>query len=158
MTTAARLRQLLHKSFHGPAWHGPAVAELLADVTAAQAAARPILASHSIWDLVLHLTAWKDELRRRLSGPGRKLPPEEDWPPVSDTSETAWQAARDRLAASQQSLEQAVAGMSDEQLTAPAPRLAEGLEELVHVIIHHDLYHAGQIAIFKTQTAPSARS
>ncbi|HEY4310722.1 MAG TPA: DinB family protein [Pirellulales bacterium] len=154
MTAVARLGELLHKAHFGPAWHGPAVAELLADITAPQAAAPAAVGSHSIWQLVLHVTAWKDEVCRRLSGPGRRLSPEENWPPIPDTSEAAWQDAVARLNESQKTLETAVAKLSDDQLVTVnevAGGDSEGSwEELLHVLIHHDLYHAGQIAILKT--------
>jgi uncharacterized damage-inducible protein DinB len=149
MTTGAQLRQLLHRAYFGPAWHGPAVAELLADVTAAQAAAPPKAGSHSIWQLVAHMTAWRDEVRRRLHGPGRKLTEGENWPTIDDASEAAWQAMLERSHTSQRALEEDVAGFSDEQLTAAADNLPGGREELLHVVIHHDLYHAGQIALLK---------
>jgi uncharacterized damage-inducible protein DinB len=154
MTSFRRLTELLHKTYYGPAWHGPAVIELLAEVTAAQAAAHPALGSHNIWELVLHMVAWKDEVRRRLAGPGRKLSPDENWPQISDKSDAAWKATLDQLGASQRSLEEAVAVLTDEQLAGPAADVTGGIEELLHVIIHHDLYHAGQIAILKTQTMP----
>ncbi len=37
-----RIRGELQRAFEGEAWHGPAVLELLRDVNAQQAAARPI--------------------------------------------------------------------------------------------------------------------
>jgi hypothetical protein len=37
-----RIQGELQRAFEGEAWHGPAVLELLRDVTAKQAAARPI--------------------------------------------------------------------------------------------------------------------
>lgn len=149
MTGGAQLQQMLHKAYFGPAWHGPAVAELLADITAAQAAASPAAGSHSIWQLVAHMTAWRDEVRRRLHGPGRKLSADENWPTINDASEAAWQATVERSHASQRALEEDVASFSEEQLTVPADNLPGGREELLHVVIHHDLYHAGQIALLK---------
>ena len=153
MTTAARIAPLLHKSYFGPAWHGPAVAELLADVSATQAAAQPAIGSHSIWTLVLHMIAWKDEVRRRLTGPGRKLASEENWPPITDKNESAWRRTLEQSHASQQALEEAVAELTAEQWATGATEETIDREELLHVIIHHDLYHAGQIAILKTQKA-----
>ena len=49
------LTEQLRRAFDGDAWHGPAVLELLADVDAATAAARPLPNVHSIWELVLHI-------------------------------------------------------------------------------------------------------
>ena len=48
MTTAAALRSLLHKSYIGPAWHGPAVSEILAGVSAAAGGVVPAAGSHCI--------------------------------------------------------------------------------------------------------------
>src|SRR6478672_13585629 len=78
----ARLEGQLRSAFEGPSWHGPAVLELLRDVTPAEAAARPIAGAHTIWELVLHLTAVYDLVLRRLRGDKRPLTPDEDWPPI----------------------------------------------------------------------------
>ncbi|MBI2826091.1 MAG: DinB family protein [Planctomycetia bacterium] len=150
MTECQLLVDLMHKAYHGKAWHGPAVAELLSDVTAAQAAARPAAGSHSIWELALHMLAWKDEVRRSLTAPARELDPNEDWPPVADTSEGAWREARDRLAASHRALEAAASQLDAAQLAAPVIGTSRPVEEMLHSIVHHDLYHAGQIALLKT--------
>ena len=68
-----RLEGQLRSAFEGPAWHGPAVLELLRDVTPAEAATRPIGGAHTIWELVLHLTACYDLVLRRMRGDGRQL-------------------------------------------------------------------------------------
>src|SRR5437762_13216457 len=65
---AARIAELLQRAFDGSAWHGPAVLELLEDVDAATAAARPLPRVHSIWELVLHIAVWDDAAVRRLGG------------------------------------------------------------------------------------------
>ena len=43
----ARLEGQLRSAFEGPSWHGPAVLELLRDVTPVEAAARPIAGAHT---------------------------------------------------------------------------------------------------------------
>jgi hypothetical protein len=55
---------------------GPTVLELLADVSAVQAASYPIAGAHSIWELVLHLRSDYEVVLRRLAGEGRVLTPE----------------------------------------------------------------------------------
>jgi hypothetical protein len=54
MTDIQRIEDQLRRSFAGNAWQGPAVRQLLADVTAEKAAARPLSNAHSIWEIVLH--------------------------------------------------------------------------------------------------------
>src|SRR5215217_3216941 len=94
MRQAKSLADQLERAFRGGAWHGPAVAETLAGVDAATAAARPLPGAHSIWEIVHHLTVWNEVPRRRLDGERLEdLPAGRDWPPVVDTSAAAWRAA-----------------------------------------------------------------
>ena len=67
---------------------------ILDGVTHAQAAAKPIAAAHSIWELVLHIAAWKNEVRRRLSGAPAGEPREGDWPSLGETSGRVARSAR----------------------------------------------------------------
>ncbi len=97
MTEVARIADQLRRAFRGKAWHGPALRELLADVSAERAAARPIPNAHTIWEIVLHLAAWDDAVLRRLEGRRTDVPDEGDWPPVREVGEAAWGRALDLL-------------------------------------------------------------
>ena len=135
MREIERIKDQLRRAFEGPAWHGPSVKELVADITAEKAATRPLAGAHSIWEIVLHIAAWDEGVRRRLAGDRAELSTEEDWPPVTDTSEAAWREALDNLDEARLS-EPIVEGMSSVYVT-------------LHGVIQHDLYHAGQIALLK---------
>ena len=144
-----RIRGELQRAFEGEAWHGPAVLELLRDVTAQQAAARPIADAHSIWELVLHIAAWENAGRRRLEGDRAELPDEENFPPVNDTSEAAWQRTIAELKIGHSKLCDAIAGLEESSLDEP---ILDGMRSVyitLHGVIQHDLYHAGQIALLK---------
>jgi uncharacterized damage-inducible protein DinB len=135
------------------------VARLAAEderLTAEQAATRPPNGAHSIWELVLHATGWRNEVARRATGQPSGEPAEGDWPDVGDPSPARWTAALDALDASHRELVKVVSGMSDEQLLKPTndPRnrpLGTGVSyyELLHGIVQHDAYHSGQIAIVR---------
>src|SRR3954451_4223985 len=93
-----RLSNQLVRTVSGPMWHGPALTELLRDVTHQHASARPIAGAHTIWEIVLHITAWSDIARARLGGERTGDPtPQEDWPPVGGRSAADWAAAVSRL-------------------------------------------------------------
>jgi uncharacterized damage-inducible protein DinB len=140
----------LQRAFEGHAWHGPAVRELLADVSAAQADARPIAQAHSIWEVVLHISTWEHIVRRRLQGEViDELPDEEDWPAVRDTSEAAWRKAVQDLEERNRALRDAVAQLDEARLTAKVPGKDHSVYIMLHGIIQHDLYHAGQVAVLK---------
>jgi hypothetical protein len=51
------LADQIRRAFWGESWHGPSVREVLAGVSAEDAAAHPIAGAHSIWEIVLHLTS-----------------------------------------------------------------------------------------------------
>src|SRR5262245_24212984 len=64
MSEIDRLVDELERDHAGDPWHGSPVKAILRGVTAAEAASRIVPQAHTIWELVLHMTAWKDEVRR----------------------------------------------------------------------------------------------
>ncbi len=154
-----RIADQMRRAWSGDAWLGTSLAELLADVTAAEACAKPVAGAHSIWELTNHIAVWEDAARRRVGGdPARIETEDEDWPPVRDTSEAAWTAARAHLARTQEALLRAVAGMNDARLDEIiGARHDQTLYVLLHGIVQHDTYHGGQIAILKRALRPRGR-
>lgn len=144
-----RIEDQLKRAFEGEAWHGPSVMEVLQGVTAGHAAAKPVAGAHSIWEIVLHVTVWEEAVRRRLGGEPVQPTPEEDWPPVRETGDAAWNATLDRLRHGHQGLRRAVSKLSDARLKEDVPGSDLTIYHLVHGVIQHDLYHAGQMAILK---------
>jgi uncharacterized damage-inducible protein DinB len=152
MAEATRIADQLRRAFDGGAWHGDSLFEILADVTAAQAAARPITRAHTIWELVLHIAAWDGVVLKRLSGTAVELSDAENFPPVMDTSELAWRNALSQLRRVHEELVAAAAAFPDSRLdaTVPGKQLAHyTFYYMLHGVAQHELYHAGQIALLK---------
>ncbi len=82
-----RIAEQLRRAFYGSAWHGPALLELLKDVDAATAAAKPLPDVHSIWELVLHVAVWDDAALRRLDGDKWQPTGVTNFPPVTKPTE-----------------------------------------------------------------------
>ncbi|HEX9581419.1 MAG TPA: DinB family protein [Gemmatimonadales bacterium] len=149
-----RIADELDRMVHGGAWHGPAIQEALAGVSGAQAAARPIPAAHTIWEIVHHMTAWANEVARRLSNGAHQLTGEEDWPPVRATDAPSWERAKAGLAEAHRRLRQAVREFPPVRVYEQVGR-GEGLvrSESFYVMLHglaqHDAYHTGQISLLK---------
>jgi uncharacterized damage-inducible protein DinB len=89
----ARIADQLRRAFYGSAWHGPALLELLEDVDAATAAAKPLPEVHSIWELVLHVAVWDDAALRRLGGKKWQPIGLANFPLVKKPTEAAWRKA-----------------------------------------------------------------
>src|SRR5581483_4186073 len=146
----ARIRDQLQRAYAGEAWHGPDLCKLLTDVTAEKAAAKPIPAAHSIWVLVLHIITWERFATRALKHEENKKPPEaEDFPTIADKSEAAGKKAKDELALAHDELKQALSAFSEASLNERVPGQPYSFYGLLHGVIQHNLYHAGQIAILK---------
>jgi len=149
MTEIERIIDQLNRAFVGEAWHGPAVIEILEGITAQQAAAHPLTGGHSIWELALHITAWTRAGSRRLQGDRAQLTDVENFPPVTDSGEQAWEEARKSIKLAYEELRGAILLLDDSQLDQP---IIEGMSSIyvtLHGVIQHSLYHAGQIAILK---------
>jgi uncharacterized damage-inducible protein DinB len=150
MSEIQRIVDQLRRAFERDAWHGPAVRELLAGVTADRAAAKPLAHAHSIWEIVLHIATWENIVRRRLRGEViNDLSAEEDWPVVRDTSEAAWRKALQDLEQANQALREAIAPLDETRLAESVPGKSHSVYVMLHGLIQHDLYHAGQIAVLK---------
>jgi len=148
----------LRRAFEGNAWHGPAVRELLADVSATEAAARPIASAHSIWELMLHIEAWEHVAIAAISGIAmpKPMPPEQDFPGVADESEATFKAAKERLFEVNHKLAGAIEKFDARRLEDTVPGRAYDFYHLFHGMTQHALYHAGQIALLKkTEQAPA---
>jgi uncharacterized damage-inducible protein DinB len=149
MGETGRIWDLLQRSFEGgEAWKCPSLRDLLACVTAEQAAARPVEGSPTIWELLLHTTASERVVRRRLEGEAvDTLPDELAWPEPRDTSPQAWLQAKLDFGEARRALRQAVASFDDARLDETVPGREYPFYVLLHGAVDHALYHAGQIEI-----------
>jgi uncharacterized damage-inducible protein DinB len=151
-----RIIDELQREHEGDPWHGSPLRQLLEGIRPEVAAAHPIRRVHSVWEIVLHMTAWKNEVRRRLSGAPPGDPEEGDWPEVPAPTAEAWKAARERLEDAHRALIAAIRQVPEAKLFEPTndPRNREagsGVSHyvLLHGIVQHDVYHAGQIALVR---------
>jgi len=153
VTERERIRDQFRRAFDGEAWHGPSVLQLLNGIDAQQAAAHPIPGAHSIWELTLHIAAWESACKRRLEGDPAQLTDAEDWQPVDDTSDAAWESAKQYLLDTHRELLDAIARLDESRLDEPIIKDPNTPFSSVYVTLHggvqHTLYHAGQIAMLK---------
>ena len=149
MTETARIRDLLDRVVDGDAWHGPSLLPLLARVPPELAARRVVPGGHTIWELLLHATAWQEIVRRRLAGePVVQVSASEDWPPPGPISGGGWTAAVAALAEGRRRLAADLEALPDGRLDDPAPGGGTIYAMLLGLIQHH-AYHAGQIALLE---------
>src|SRR5579862_1544113 len=149
MTEVERIVDQMDRAFSGDAWHGPSLKVLLEGVSAEQASLHPIPQAHSIWEITLHIAAWKGIVAQRMRGETVQVTTERDWPPVWEASEIEWQRTLENLADSHARIRAVAKSLRDEQLAEKSEGSTELRYVLLHGVVQHDLYHAGQIAVLK---------
>lgn len=148
-TEVNRILDQMDRAFSGDAWHGTPLLRLLDGVSAEDASKHPVDGAHSIWELIHHIVTWNMIVYRRLEGELVEVTPERDWPPVWEVSEVEWQRTKQNLEQSRARLREAVETITDGQLDRQAVNNGQSRYLMLHGLVQHDLYHAGQIAILK---------
>ncbi|MCU1304888.1 MAG: DinB family protein [Candidatus Sulfotelmatobacter sp.] len=157
VSQSALVAEQLRRAYAGDAWHGPALLELLKDVNAATAAAKPLPDVHSIWELVLHIAAWDGAAGSRLAGNKVQLTGIANFPVVPRPTETEWRKAVTQAKRTHDMLIKTVAALSESRLRERVPGKKYDFYFMLQGVAQHELYHAGQIAILKKAQGRSAR-
>lgn len=134
----------LNATFDGDPWHGTPIRRILDSVDLSKLHARPIPDGNSIAMLIGHVTAWIEIAQLRLTGETVDATAEMDFPDVTGTS---FDELTDRLQAAHSLLVDTVARMSDDDFDAIVPGTQYTSEHLLRGVVHHTIYHSGQIAL-----------
>ena len=150
------LLDTLRRSFDGDAWHGPALREVLADISAEEAGYRVAPTVHNIWEITLHIAAWAHEVARRLKGAAPAEPAEGDWPAPGNMDKDGWEDTVQQVFNSREAVlgvvrELAETDLSKRSGTAQDAAVAGGFSYggLIEGLAQHNAYHAGQIMLLK---------
>jgi uncharacterized damage-inducible protein DinB len=143
-TETQKIIRILNKTFEKGAWHGPTVMEVLSNVNEHNSNKR-IGQSHSIIELIAHMTSWRRFVIEKLAGNySYEVGENENFPVV-----THWQQHLGLLHQSQQDLIKSIENLPEERLNELVPHINQRYTyyTLLHGIVHHDLYHIGQIQL-----------
>jgi uncharacterized damage-inducible protein DinB len=128
------------------AWHGPSVKESINGITQEQAL-KKLNNTHTIIELLGHMTAWRRYVINKLTGDiNFQMTDSLNFP-----SETNWEYAIKKLEESQSDILASIGKFPEEKLLEPVPFATRPYNyyTLLHGIVHHDIYHAGQIMIIR---------
>jgi hypothetical protein len=147
MKETERIAEQLRLLFEGPSWLGPPIDVLLAGISRKTACSRCLAGVHTIWELVLHIKAWLRVARVRLTASTPVDPGgDENWPAPTHS----WQDAITALGEEMTALRKAILDFPPERLDEIVPAVEpQTFYVLLHGVIQHSAYHAGQIAMLK---------
>lgn len=146
-----RIIDLLNDTYESEeAWHGPSVVETLRGVTPRLANRRLVPDTHTIAELVYHMTTWRIFTVRKLQGDAQFdiNTKEKNWKVFANIDALEWETLQMELSLSQEELISALEKRQDDAfLESIVPGRDYSYYTLLHGIVNHDLYHAGQIAL-----------
>jgi uncharacterized damage-inducible protein DinB len=154
MTEVERIADQIKRALDGPAWHGPSVNEILSGVDSTLAGTLPKDGVHTIWELLLHISVWIRIVRMRIDGERtpKDIDPKQDWPSIEDSSEAAWTEAVRQLRTEYELLINHCLRLTDAELSKPVPGMDYTYYFILHGVVQHTLYHAGQMAFIKSSS------
>jgi uncharacterized damage-inducible protein DinB len=146
------LLQLIDEAYEKRAWQGPNLRGALRGLTAQEAAWRPALDRHNIWEIVVHAAYWKYIVRRRLLGEKKGSFPLKgsNWikrPIVM--RENAWREDIRLLDEMHKSLREAITQVKQSALNRKIAGSKFTNASVISGIACHDVYHTGQIQLLK---------
>jgi len=143
------IKTLFDKTFNGPAWHGPSVKEVLKELSH-EDALKVVGNAYNIAEIVFHMIAWRNFLINKLKGQeSYDVSKAENFQKFEHISKQEWTNLKDRLENSQQELQDLLSKVDDDILNQKIGMRDYNFYTLMHGVIHHDLYHSGQIILLK---------
>jgi uncharacterized damage-inducible protein DinB len=156
MSLRQTLSTRLDDIWNGAPWYGDPSTRILAGISATDAARQLAPGTHTIWQIVLHMTAWTEAVSARVRGAGAKAPERGDWPKVESTSPDAWVTALADLATARKELLAEIDATHEEDIqihvknhSPPFSDTGISRAGTVMGLIEHDVYHLGQVALLK---------
>ncbi|WP_109673185.1 DinB family protein [Dyadobacter jejuensis] len=148
-----RIIDLLNDTYESEeVWFGNSLVESLRDVTPKLAERRLSTNTHSIAEIVYHLTTWRIFAVRKLQGDKEFdiTTKDKDWKKFPVVDDFEWEALQMELSLSQEELITELQKLTDDSfLETYVPGRDYSYHTLVHGVMHHDIYHGGQIGLIK---------
>ncbi len=141
------IRQL-NEIQEGSLWFDQSFKDKFDNLSEADALTRPIPQIHSVAEHVSHMLEWRRECICRYQGLKTELMNSPaDWKTNTELRKTGWAILKNALYKSRSELIDLIINQDDAYLQTKFLDTDYNFHYLMEGIIHHDLYHLGQIGI-----------
>jgi len=154
MKEPERITKLFEDLYNGSPWIDVSIMDTLKDISAEQSAKKVTPGRNSIWQIVNHMIAWRENVLLRIQGNEIVTPNNNYFTEIENTSETEWQKALERLENSQHQWIAFLKAFEESQFEKIYPKNRMSYYEHIHGILQHDAYHLGQIVLLSKLMAP----
>lgn len=141
--------QQLKDNQDGTNWLDENFKKKLEEVNEVNAFVRPLPEIHSVAELVAHILIWRVQAIKRLQGieSNMTMNSPENWRANDELKKIGWKKLKTDFFDSQIELIELIKNNSDDYLESNDYVSGYSYKYLVEGLIHHDIYHLGQIGI-----------
>jgi uncharacterized damage-inducible protein DinB len=134
---------------NGDLWLDENFEKKLDGITETEAFIRPIPELHSVAELLSHLIVWRRVNIRRMLGETVDMPVEhpDNWKGNEVLQMMGWKVLLSDFYASQQEVLKMLEDKDDTYLVSISTHYGKDFLYLVQGLVHHDLYHMGQLGL-----------
>ncbi|WP_026449748.1 DinB family protein [Aequorivita capsosiphonis] len=147
MNESNRIQSLFTDLYHGHPWLDVTLQDTLSRITSEQAFERPIQDGNTIWEIVNHIIAWRENVLKRVQGEVLEIPSNNYIEVIKDPSDEAWQNTLAALETTQKEWLYFLNTFNEADFKKEYPANKLSYYQHIHGIIQHDAYHLGQIVL-----------
>jgi uncharacterized damage-inducible protein DinB len=147
MKEAKRIKKLFEDLYDGSPWIDVTIMNTLKSISAQRAAKKIAPGRNSIWQIVNHIIAWRENVLLRVQGNKIVTPNNNYFIEIDKVSEAGWQKTLERLANSQDQWIRFLENFDELKFETIYPSNKMSYYEHIHGILQHDAYHLGQIVL-----------
>ena len=147
MKESQRIQSLFAKQYNQDPWLGVNFVDKLAQLSPNQAAFKFTPDSNSIWEILNHLISWRELVLEGIHEKTYTSPSHNFFLPISEPSQIEWKKTLDRLNQSQDSWLTYLSTMDEAIFDEQFNDKNYTYYELILGVLHHDIYHLGQISL-----------
>jgi len=147
-TEILQITEQLKDVYNGQPWYGRSVTSLLEEINEHVVFEKPN-EQHSILELLWHMILWREFTINRLrrdKAVSLGYFDENDWRQLDHTDTKLLKQGLRKIQETQSELIEVLQHQKDELLLETVPGRKYHYRQLLYGIIHHDIYHIGQIA------------
>lgn len=141
----------LETTLSGQPWFGRAVYEILGEVDESKVNTKPNGTEHSMIELLWHMNTWAEftlgSLENKSADEMKKIE-ENDWRTIDPTKHT-WKSGLTELKSTHNKIAALLSQKDDSFLSEIVPTRKFNFRFMLNGLIHHNIYHLGQIAYLK---------
>lgn len=147
MNESRRIENLFAKQYNGDPWLGVNMVDKLDQIDPEHAAYKFSPEANSIWEILNHIIGWREAVLQGIPQKSYLSPSHNYIQPITNPSQEEWIKTLERLEKSQVDWLHFLSKIDETIFDEPFGDKSYSNYELIMGVLHHDIYHLGQISL-----------